>query len=283
MKQKPVNNKKKEAEKQVEEQPKNAASLKDDVKNGSYFKEAFDWYYFRYVTPVCDRSLLIFGGIVSVIVLFFLSEMIKQALPLVEEKPIFVRAKDQSRYFPHIIDLKPKEDEANYDKDIRNVDEAVAKYLLSVYIKEREGFDFSKALVEDVNKKFNYIKNSSSDAEFELFRLVMDRDNPESPINFFGQDASKNIEIESIKFIRKRDINFTSKIKYFFSNKIPSEAEVIFTAYMEKRTLDNIEKTSQKYLAKVDFYFLGVSKKGEKQLKFSVNSYKLFKIKWKNS
>ncbi len=143
--------------------------IKTSVADKSYFKDAFDWYCFRYISPICDRTLLIFGAMIAAVVLFFLIVMIEGTFPLVERTPIIVEAKDQSKFFPNLIELKPKKESVGYDSQIRTVDEAVAKYLVSFYVKTREGFDFSKAEVEDVNKKFNYIKNSKNNELNENF------------------------------------------------------------------------------------------------------------------
>ena len=177
-------------------------------------------------------------------------------------------------------ELKPKKESVGYDSQIRTVDEAVAKYLVSFYVKTREGFDFSKAEVEDVNKKFNYIKNTSSESEFRNFQLVMDRENPESPINFFGQDVKKIINIESVRFIRNSASLVSQRFQDFFSNKIPTEVEVRYTAIT--RTIDddgNPKEVKAGYLAKMNFVFLGVKRDNQKDLKFNVNNYKLFKVK----
>jgi type IV secretory pathway component VirB8 len=256
--------------------------IKATVADKSYFNDAFDWYCFRYVTPICDRTLLIFGSVVAAVVLFFLINMIQGTFPLVEKVPIIVNSKDQSKYFSNLVDLKPKKDFPGYDPNITTVDEAIAKYLVSLYIKNREGFDFSKAEVDDVNRKFIYVKNSSSDNEFRAFQLLMDKDNPDSPINYFGQDVKKTIKIFSFRFIKKESGDFSQKARDFFVKKIPNQAEVRFTA--ETRVFyaeEGYKVEKQNYLAKIDFAFNGVKRPedgGRPDIRLIVNNYKLFKV-----
>ena len=253
------------------------------MSDGSYFKDALDWYFFRYVTVVCDRTLLIFGGIVAAIVLYCLIEMLRGAFPLVVKDPIFIKAHDQSNYFPSLIHLKPKKGERDFDPEIKTVDEAVAKYLISVYVNDRESYNFSKAEIEDVNRKFNRVRNNSSDSEYRNFQVLMSRDNPESPINNFGQNIAKTVNIESVRFVRKEEKDFTKRAFDYIAGKIPTNAEVRFVATTTRMNENGeVIAESQRYLAKISFAFAGINKEenGKRSvIKFSVNSYQLFKIK----
>lgn len=254
--------------------------IRESVETKAYFKDALDWYFSRYVTPICDRTLLIFGAMLAAVVMFCLVEMINGAFPLVQEAPIFIRAKDQSIYTPNLIALKARSGEKNYDPDIKTVDEAIAKYLLGKYVQEREGYNYSKGVVEDVNTKFNHIKNTSSATEYRAFQALMSKDNPESPIQTFGQKIIKNIKIESVKFIRKNPQDFKSKAIDYISNKTPTAADVRFTAITQTQIDDVLKEDKQQYLARINFSLSPIEKKQTKEnLGFSVASYKLYKVK----
>lgn len=258
--------------------------VKASVADGSYFKDSLNWYFFRYVNPFCERTILTFCSIVAAVVFFFLIQMIRGAFPLVEQVPIIITSKDQSKFIPNLINIKPKAVAKGlkyYADTGETVDEAVAKYLLNVYISDREGYNFSKAEITDVNKKYNRIKNTSSAAQYREFQIFMSKDNPESPLNQFGKNTKKIIEIESISFIKKEAKTFSQKAVDFLSNTIPSEAEVRFTAATtEKSDIGKIIKESKiRYLAKVNFSFSGINKDDSKKpLNFLVNDYKLYKV-----
>ncbi|MBP7710624.1 MAG: hypothetical protein KA100_06115 [Rickettsiales bacterium] len=253
--------------------------VKTSAQSGTYFKDALDWYFFRYVTPICDRTLLIFGSIVASVVLFFLVKMISLAYPLVEKVPVFITAKDQSVYFPNIVALKPQKGKENYDQEVKTVDEAVAKYMLSVYVEERESYDFSKAEASEVNQKFNRIKNLSASDEYRNFQLIMSPENPTSPIKDFGQPVVKFAKVESVKFIRKEVQGFGNQAREFLSAKIPTEAEVRFSTNLKTITETGTNEEKERYLAKINFALEGINKDEKGAIKFTVNSYKLFKIK----
>ncbi len=254
--------------------------IRSSVKDGSYFKDAMNWYFFRYINPICDRTLLIFGSLIAAVVLFFLAQMIQSAFPLVQRVPIFIQAKDQSLYFPNLVELKPKKSSPNYDPEVKSLDEIISKYLIINYIKNREEFDYSKARIEDFNKKFNHIRNTSSVNEYQAFQAFMDKNNPTSPLNKFGKKVTKTVKIESILFIRKEPKNFADKAMNYLTSKIPTEAEIRFVAITKDFSSGIMQQENEKYVAKVNFNFAGVgSNDKSKNLDFAVNGYKLFKIK----
>ena len=255
--------------------------IKDSVRDKSYFKDALDWYLFRYVSPICDRTILLFGTIVSAVVLYLLIQLISGAFPLVVKKPIFIKSYDQTQYFPSLVDLKPKKGKEGYDPEVKTVDEAYAKYLLSYYVKDREGYDFSKAEVEEVNKKFNHMRNLSSASEYRNFQVIMSKDNPTSPIRNFGINVVKTITIDSVKFIRVEGTDLASKARLYLTNNIPTKAEIRFTAITKTTDDDqNVTTEKERYLAKIDFTFGGIKKDSQNEpLDFAVNTYSLYKIK----
>ncbi len=262
--------------------------VKSSVKDGSYFRDGLEWYLFRYVNPVCQRTILSIAGIVSFIVCYALINMISSAFPLVQKDPIIIRAYDSSRYFPNLIPLKPHEKgmgSDKYDPNVTTVDEAVLKYLLSIYIKDRESYDYSKAEIEDVNTKFARIRNTSNEAEYREFQLYMSKDNPQSPVLNFGKNVWRDVNILSVRFIRKESTDLAGKARDFISTKIPNQAEVRFTAIL-KTTDENgsVKSENQNYLAKISFSFKGAAKidkndkNSDRNLGFVVKSYKLFKV-----
>ena len=264
--------------------------IKSSVKDGSYFKDGLDWYFFRYVDPFCERTIFTFAAIVASVIFYCLIVLIDGMFPLVEKNPIIISAFDQSQYFSSLVPLKPHvkgPGSEKYDPTITTVDEAVAKYLLSIYIKNREGYDYSKSEIEDINDKFKRIRNTSSTTEYREFQLYMSKDNPDSPIHNFGQNVVKTVEVTSVKFIKKESQDFATKARDFISVKIPTEAEVRFVSIL-KTTDENgeIKAVKQNYVAKIDFAFSGVVKEDKKgaapqktnDLNFLVNNYKLFKV-----
>lgn len=256
--------------------------VKESVEDKTYFKDALEWYFFRYLTPVCDRTLLLISGIISVMVMTLLFQMIQNTYPLVEEFPIFYKPTDQSLYVPKLVQLKTRKiGVETEDQKQQTVDESVLKYLLSYYIRIREGFDFKDAQIAKVNKKFNAIKNLSSPTEYKKFQTFMNRDNPSSPLRFFGQSVEKVVNIESLEFIRKVPKNFAEKAKEFIVASIPTKAQVRFSTVTTKTNVNTGEVTQKKdfFVVRLDFYFAGIDKDHEGPLNFEVTNYELFRVK----
>ena len=249
--------------------------VKTSASEGTYFKDALDWYLFRYVNPLCDRTVMVFIAGIAAVAMFFLIHIINNTFPLVEKVPIVVRAKDQTVSFPFIRELKNHQ-----AKSVDTVDEAIAKYLLAVYVNDREGYDYRKSKVDDVNQKFNHIKNTSSFNEYKNFQAVMSKDNPDSPLNNFGQNVYRTIENPVVTLIASEQQDYYSKLKNFFVIRMPSEAEIRFVAVT--KTLDdnnNVKNERVNYLAKIKFDFSGADRKAKSGvINFSVTSYKLYRV-----
>lgn len=250
--------------------------VKESANDGTYFKDALDWYLTRYVSPLCDRTVMFFVAAIAAFSFFFLIQIVDGLFPLVEQVPIVIKSKDQSVYTPFIKELKGPQ-----DKDL-SVDDAMAKYLLSIYVDDRENYDYRDSEVRKVNRKFNRIKNTSTYLEYKNFQLFMSKDaNANSPLNDFGRNVFRDVEIKDVTFIKAQQSNYLYKIKNLFSSQISNEAEVRFTMHVHTFDENNIEQiSSEDYLAKIKFSFSGVNRKEKTGvLDFAVNSYKLYKIK----
>ncbi len=256
------------------------AFVKDSVEDRSYFKDGLNWYFFRYLLPICDRTLLIFSAIIGVVILFCLVQMFQSALPLVEKIPIFVYSKDQANYFPHLVQLRLGPRAKSITSTATVVDEYVARYLIADYVKNREGYDFSSGKIEDVNTKIVWVKNTSSNGEYDLFQKMIDKDNPKSPVNYLGMNIKKVVNVESVNLIRRTSTNLTEKVRVFFQDRLPFEADVKFaTTLIIVNTHGVVTKVSERYLVKIIFGFGGIKKDKSGNLDFVVKSYRLFRFK----
>ncbi len=255
--------------------------VKENITNGQYFKDGRDWYFFRYVNPICDRMTLIIGMTILLFTIYSINNIINAIFPLVISQPIFVSPKDPTIYQTKIVKLKPRKGENGFDPEIQTVDESIIKYLISVYIKDRESFDFRKGETEVVNKKFNRIKTNSTFREYKNFQLIMSKENKDSPMHNFGKNVVKKVFFESISFKRKEGKNALEKALFFIANSVPLEADVRFyTEVIKIDDLGQIEKKYQKYLAKIKYDYTPVYKSDKQpSVAFNINKYTLYKVK----
>ncbi len=249
--------------------------VRNSAQDGSYFKDALDWYMTRYVNPSCDRTIMVFVAIIAIFSLYFLVQIINYAFPLVQKVPVIIRASDESLYTPFIHPLKDSR-----DKSGTTVDEAVAKYLLAVYVNQRESYDYRKSDVNDVNLKLTQMKNNSSSGEYKNFQAFMSKDNADSPINNFGRNIYRTTEVRSVTFIKNDSQDYYQKLRAFLAIKLPVEAEIRFVTITKSVDENGKKELRENYLAKVAFDFAGLDRNAKSgNIDFAVNNYKLFKIK----
>jgi type IV secretion system protein VirB8 len=245
--------------------------IKASVADGSYFKDARDWYILRYVYPVCERTILFFIASFAGVIFYILAATISSSLPIKQEVPIIIRPTDQSKYFPVIKKLKDS-------VELRNVDEAVSKYLIAEYIKKREGYDFRKTNLEDLNKQLKYVKNNSSLQEYSNFQNFLSKDNKNTPINYFGRDFQRIVDIDSVTFVTQNVGTLIEKARDFVKAEVPSEVSV---RYRVTTKINSVNVSSERYLVKIKFKFSGIKadKGPDSKLDFMVIGYKIYKIK----
>jgi type IV secretory pathway component VirB8 len=255
--------------------------IKKNVLSGQYFKDGHDWYIFRYVTPICDRAILFIAILILFIVIYTVKIMGDSLFPLVVSQPIFISPKDSTIYQTKIVKLKPRKGEKDFDYEVQTFDESILKYLISNYIINREGFDFKDAKIEDVNKKFSFIKSNSTFREYKNFQSIMSKDNKNSPIHNFGKNVDKSVTIDFIKFKRKEGKNVFEKALFFIANSIPLDAEIEFTTLIKSTNdLGDTKKKYEKYLVRIKYDYQPIFKNdNQSTIGFTVTQYTLYKVR----
>ncbi len=252
-----------------------AKIIKESVESGDFFKESIKWYIFQYIRPTVDRNNMFLFFLIGAFTVYMLYIMIENTFPLVEKFPVVIKEKDASLYNPIIHKLKVDSDKVKY-----TADEMILNTLITKYIENREGFDFSDADASKVNQKYNQIKNSSSFLEYKNFQQLMEKSNPNSPIKFFGKKVKKLIDIKSIKLIK--GVVKGNFIARYFSISIPTQAQVRFSAILESPDEDGkIKRVSKNYLAKISFDYEEIDRDNKKvgEIGFIVKKYELFDVK----
>ena len=255
--------------------------IKKNVLNGQYFKDGHDWYIFRYITPICDRAILFVALLILLIVIYTVKIMGDSLFPLVVSQPIFASAKDPTIYQTKIVKLKPRKGEKDFDQQVQTFDESILKYLISNYIINREGFNFKDAEIEDVNKKFRFIKSNSTFREYKNFQSIMSKDNKNSPIHNFGKNVEKSVTIDFIKFKRKEGKNVFEKALFFIANSVPLDAEIEFTTLLKSTNdLGDTKKQYEKYLVKIKYDYQPIFKNDKQPtIGFTITQYTLYKVR----
>lgn len=223
-------------------------SVKCSVKNGKYFKEAFDWYSNTYLRSIVDRTFFVFLSIMGIIIIYYVISLIFMILPLKENIYIPIREKDLTKYETSIVDLSK-------NSVSKSSDEQILQYLITNYVIERETHNYKSANISDINDKLIKIQNTSSRDVYNEFKYFMSSEYKDGPYYYFGKDIETEVKINSFEFIRVKRDNLISKIiDYFNVNLMPIRAEVKYT--LTTKIGDNI--TKQKRKAVLSFKFVGV-------------------------
>jgi type IV secretory pathway component VirB8 len=262
--------------------------IKQKVADGSYFIEARNWYFIKYVSPIVERAMLFITAIISFVILYYLYQVMQMAFPLVEKKPIFVRSLDQSQYHVYLENLKPHKrsaiDKDKIDPRITNNNEAIIKKLVAQYVVERESFDYRDSDIQKVKTKFNKIRNTSSATEYKKFQAVMDGENPDSPIGRLGADYRRKAIVSNVDLQKKQ----LGKLEKLVKEADVTSAIVSFSTITKTSDDDGYYEIKEDYRVNVKFTFGGIkeySKLGKSsnqeplELKFIVEDYQLFRIK----
>lgn len=247
-------------------------SIKSSVSNGTYFKDAFDWYCVKYLKSIVDRTFFIFLSIMGIIIIYCVVKIVTSILPLKEDIFIAIREKDLTKYQTTIHDLSKS-------KEAKSTDESILEYLLCNYVKERESHNYKSANIEDVNVKLKKIENNSSADVFNEFKYFMSAEYENGPYYYFGQNVETSIKIDSFKFIRAERTKMIDKIiDYFNVRLMPIKAEVFYT--LNTKIGDKV--TSERKKAILSFKFTGIEYDEETgkylPVKFVVTNYENYSL-----
>jgi type IV secretory pathway component VirB8 len=203
-------------------------SIRDAIKQGSYFEDARKWYMYTYLTPLTERAwLLISCGILlllavfTFLTLFFLFPVNKRFVFLVEipntlEEYATIRplSKGQSRQQEAIEDMW--------------------RYLLSQYVLMRESYPLQGNHPSLLERQRLFISNNSSREVFEQFQRYMGLQNPTSPLLRYQSNTVRRITIQRITFSSPKENEQTAKISFTASVKQGNQ-EKISTWYADIR------------------------------------------------
>lgn len=239
----------------------------EKIEDKTYFKDALNWYFVKYLSPISERSILIGLCLISLFSGLIIYLIINAMFPLVENVPVILQERDSSKYAPIVRELNAKKDRLD------NINEAVARHLVNEYVRERESFDYSEGNIEAYNKKLLIMQNNSSASILKDFKEINDINSKSSPLKYFGRNVTRDIEIIGFEYVRKKDGGLLNKIKNSFLFKKASN-EAIVTMKLVTKTLGKTIVKVQR--VRVSFYFNGIEKKdGEfSSVKFFITEYK---------
>ncbi|MBN8828399.1 MAG: hypothetical protein J0H68_06805 [Sphingobacteriia bacterium] len=223
-------------------------SIVNSIESREYFKDAYEWYNFKYIYPVTQKPLIT----LFLLMYAFLAMIAYSILTNVSSKDdtyIFVsRIKDTVNQNSRLISL---------DHPISS-QLAVADYLIKFYIKKYESYDY-----DQLDNQIYYIRNSSTRSVVNNFYKNIQIANYNSPINLYQKHTILKVDKINIQFLVNQ-----------FNNA--EEAIVDFDVLTIKKGLEQINKVHKQIL--ISFMLTDIEEvlNNQKPLIFQVREYKLY-------
>lgn len=256
-----------------------ANEITENVKNGKYFKNALDYYFFSFLSIFSQRNTLLFFSIIILAVNYNFFILIKSYLPLREKFDMVLFDKGGIGYNTILKKI-------DYPQ-AKSTDEKISTYLILEYMKQRENFDFAKLEYNDLRQKILYIKNNSSADEYSKYMAQLNKKNKNSPLKHWEKNIKREVKIKDFRFIQPKvdtsDMTLWQKIYYRFlkateyiNPKLPSTIEIDYMVLIYK---DNKLIQESQYQNKIEFYFSGINNSNyTEELKLVINDYRIFKF-----
>lgn len=161
--------------------------LTDAVEDGSYYKNARNWYSDIFHNPIAERSYYIITTILSLICFYCSVEALIRLHPISPTVALTIYSDDIWDNIPRIKKLAESSEE---DKNA-----AVEKYMISDYVMKHESYDLPK-----YEFRYRNVWSHSTPAVFEQYKQNIDANNPSSPYRQFADQEVRNINIRSIQY-----------------------------------------------------------------------------------
>ena len=200
--------------------------ISSKIETGEYFCEARKWHFEKYVFI---RSQHLYFCLLALILLFSSYVAINTARINYDPKsfPIPLYFNYDTNSFLRISTLSQEGD---------NINNSIARYLISYYVKSRESYNPIKITPLNWNEYTSKLLSVSSRKVFNQFQNYMNpSSNPDSPILLYKDNTARDITIKNIIFNS--------------SNGVPDKATIWFEAI--ERNRDGYITTSWK--AEVQF------------------------------
>lgn len=207
----------------------NNKEISEKIRDGSYYEEAKQWYFRKYLSPITDRSyVLVIACLIGIAFLIsaYNTWQLKKSMDAKRDYPFIVNAENSTDDFSHIKSL---------GDDSETAQQAIAKYLVIDYIRTRE--EYTKDMLGEKYKRIlKKIKRTSTASVLSEYKNYMNDLNPYSPLIRYSDHSERKIEIKSFSFL---DNDITS-----------GKADVIFDAIVIN---DNGKTETSQWEATVHF------------------------------
>jgi len=162
--------------------------IAEKLEDGSYYKEARQWYNVMYLSPISERIFFVILTITSGVIFIFGVMALIYLLPISPRVPFIYSAKNIAKEIPVITRLRASKESTN---------PALIRYYLKVYAEMRESYSEDKFLL-----RREFVKVYSDPSVFNEYNRITHPDNPRSPIRRYGSFTDLKVQVKHITFDR---------------------------------------------------------------------------------
>ncbi len=166
--------------------------IADKIRDGSYYTDARNWYSIKYLYPISERSMMFLFTIVALFALIPIALLFHNIAQTNNQVPFPINVPDSTYHVSVIRPLAKKSETAQ---------EAVAKYLISDYVKSREEYIHQNVTADNLKKLLKKIKSSSAKPILNEYVSYMNENNPYSPLIRYKDHTNRFIKIKSLSFL----------------------------------------------------------------------------------
>lgn len=177
--------------------------IAEKIRNGSYFTDANNWYAGKYLYPVTERSMMFVFAIATFLSLIPIASLLHTTIQTNNKIPFPIYAADSTDHFSVIRPLAQSDESAQT---------AIAKYLITDYIRSREEYVYKNINGEKLKKLLKKIKSSSAKQVLNEYIGYMSENNPYSPLTRYKDHTNRFIEIKSLSFLDNDQTSGKAKV-----------------------------------------------------------------------
>ncbi len=220
------------------------------IKDGSYFKEAIEWYSVKYIYPITERSYIFLFAFITFLALAVVGINSRSIGNLTEVIPFVTYVDDSAHKFSNIKKIS---------QNNQSPQEAVTEYLVKDYVMTREMFDPTKMDNANYLKLTKKIKSSSSKEVLNQYKNYMNILNPYSPFIRYKKGVIREITINNFKLLKgdaatgKAMVIFTAE--EIEAGKINSTTQWQAMVYYTVPDVETISRTKSPLRFLVKYYY----------------------------
>jgi type IV secretory pathway component VirB8 len=232
-------------------------SVRTNIENGNYFRDALEWYNDMYLGQLNERFLVLCLSLSISVGTTIMMTGINDLFPVVVRRIIRVSSKDVN----------------NFAKKLRKVSalvespyETISRKIVSAYVQNRESFDYDNLVAQLKN-----VHSASTQYVYDQYRKSIAPSNADSILALYGRNYIRTVQIRNVEFIYGDE---ESRGKY----SMPEVALVDFVTTTRSKYSADVTTTNNR--AKVEFYISNFldNNANKNSIKFFVRGYNVISL-----